>query len=219
MLSTKLLNQFRTIAKSIGTMQQRFVDLYSAALIEVAGKHWQRGDIAAFFETVQGELIVALVDSELMAQSVFYAYCHAARTALLFDVPFSIANRVTTKDLPEVKRLVEADKTRDPKPTKFIRAANKVREDRKAEILASTGGGNASLPMPFANEAPEVYAYRVCRMLATLGESEEVQEHSSEDLTDLLAIAKGVVASFEAKQARKKVARIMRTKRSLKKAS
>jgi hypothetical protein len=205
MLSQKLITEFTEWATDAAQKQEKFVALYGQACVECGGNGWREKDIELFFKTVQKELKPVLVDAGILSSSVFYAYCHAARIALLFDVPFSFADRCRTVHLPQVLTLVAQDKSEQPKLVKFKRALAQVRGWQRKAIVRS--GDRHVLPVPQPDETSERLQYRLARMLLEYAGDEKVKPLLTDTLTQqMLRMAEGVVAIYERKAAKEVVA-------------
>jgi hypothetical protein len=205
MLSEKLIAEFTEWAKDAAKRQGQFVTLYGQACVECGGNGWREADIEIFFKTVQKELKPVLVDAGILTSSVFYAYCHAARIALLFDLPFSFADRCRTVHLPEVLKLVVQDKSDQPRLVKFKRALAKVRGGQRKPVVAS--GGRHILPMPQPDETPERLQYRVAKMLLEYAGDQKVKPLLTDALTQqMVRTAEGLVALYERKAVKESAA-------------
>lgn len=205
MLSEKLIGEFRQWGKDLAKKQEQFIELYGQACVEYGGNGWRQQDIESFFKAVQKELKSVLVDEGILASSVFYTYCHAARLALLFDLPFSFADRCRTSHLPEVLKLVSEDKGDATNLVKFQRALAKVRAQQRKP--ASRSADRHILPVPQPDETPEGLQYRLATMLVEYANSEKVKPLLNDVLTQqMLRLAEGVVAVYERKAGKERPA-------------
>ncbi len=137
--------------------------LYQKALIEIGGEKWNAGNVAEIFKVVKNELQPVIVTEGDLAASVFHAYCHAARLALLFDIPFSIASSCSVGLLPDVRNEFDKDESHDSNDRKFARALQIVREQRQALIMNKPQ--KRVLPFPDKGETNDDVVYRTCRIL------------------------------------------------------
>ncbi len=193
MLSSTLLAEFRKLGREIRKKQDAFVNLYHKALIEVGGKRWRDKDISTFFTTIQAELKPVLVGDGALSGSVFNAYCHAAKLALLFDVPFSIARTCAASLLPDVKQEFDQDDSDDEPGIKFTRALSVVRQRERDKTLATPQ--NRRLPFPEDGENDNDFCFRLCHLLLQHAEDERVSRHLEKNplVQEILRHAKGVV--------------------------
>ena len=104
------------------------------AIEEVGGKEWKKTDLPQLFRQLEKEISIPLCrdqDGPQLSHDTFKKYMSAAKKALLFGIPFSMAYNPTYEEIPKVKALVDVDKSNRPAMDKFRDALRAVRNERR----------------------------------------------------------------------------------------
>lgn len=149
MLTSKVVKKLKTVGFSIQKAQEAFLAVLREAIEEIGGRHWQKQDLPAMFRQLEDEVVGPLCQDEdgpQLSRDTFKHYMSAARKSLLFDVPFRMAWRLSYDDLPQVKEIVEADKSNRTKEEKVKDAWATVRGKKRQ--LQRRNVSFVRLPLP-----------------------------------------------------------------------
>jgi len=173
MLSSKVVKKLKDVGFSIHKSQKAFLAIVREAVREIGGRHWQKQELPSLFRKLEDEIVGPLCHDEngpQLSRDTFKHYMSAARKSLLFGVPFRMAWRIAYDDLPQVKHIVEADKSRRTREQKVKDALATVRGKKRQ--LQRRNLSFVRLPLPTLEEGGSWVAELFAAIGAALDSSE-----------------------------------------------